>query len=159
MNLQELDINEQIKIEIIKLDDEHANIIHTAVCWILDGWELPMEAITVPMIAAALFNEAESEDGSVERGESDAYYPGYLRALGYEVLKIAGHESKRGPLNSLNEGELLIHVSEKPVLNKGETLILTLETGVIRHLDSSGNLLRTIQKDDKDYNEYKKYLP
>ena len=60
--------------------------------WIMEGWRIDMPGgPTAPMYAAALFNEANSQDKDVERGESDASYPILLRRLAIRILELDGH--------------------------------------------------------------------
>ncbi len=76
--------------ELIQLNSKDQLIDH-AISWILDGWELPEQKITIPMLAAALFNEASDQDEHVRLGASDGSFPALLRETAYKVLKIAGH--------------------------------------------------------------------
>lgn len=76
--------------ELIQLNSKD-QLIDQAISWILDGWELPEQRITLPMIAAALFNEANDQDEHVRLGESDISFSILLRETAYKILKIAGH--------------------------------------------------------------------
>lgn len=88
LNVHILEMTQVLQIE------KETNVINAAIGWILDGWELPIERITIPMIAASLFNEANTQDECVRSQESDASYPELLRETAYVLLRIAGHERK-----------------------------------------------------------------
>lgn len=62
--------------------------------WIYEGWGLDptWKGITAPMIAASLFNEANSQDKCVDDGDTHPDFPPRLRWLGYAILKVDGHE-------------------------------------------------------------------
>lgn len=87
IDLQGVSVQQKYALDELNSDD----LIDQAISWILDGWELPVQRITLPMIAAALFNEASDQDEHVRLGESDASFPVLLRETAYKVLKIAGH--------------------------------------------------------------------
>ena len=59
--------------------------------WITEGWEARNDAITPPMYAAALFNEASTQDECVKSGDSHKDYPVTLRLLALKILELAGH--------------------------------------------------------------------
>jgi len=67
------------------------NNIHSAIAeWIEEGWHVSWEP-TIPMVAAAIFNEATLQDECVKAGESHKAYPHALRYLAYKLLSIDGH--------------------------------------------------------------------
>ena len=80
--------------KLVKLDETTGGLVEAALSWILEGWDLPFDSITPPMLAAALFNEAVSADDDVVRGISVESFPSQLRVTAYEILRIEGHEEK-----------------------------------------------------------------
>lgn len=80
-------VKQKYELDELNLD----GLIDQAISWIVDGWELPEQSITLPMLAAALFNEASDQDEHVRLGESDESFPALLRETAYKILKIAGH--------------------------------------------------------------------
>ena len=59
--------------------------------WMTEGWEVRNDTLTGPMYAAALFNEANTQDECVKDGTSDAEYPKSLRMLALKILEVSGH--------------------------------------------------------------------
>lgn len=58
--------------------------------WITEGWRADNDSITPPMYAAALLNEASTQDKCVERKESHPSYPRALRHLAMMILAKDG---------------------------------------------------------------------
>jgi hypothetical protein len=79
-----------------KIIAEHEQIMESVAEWICEGWGLDV-APTGPMIAAALFNEATTQDSIIKdeakagRQETHLGYPAYLRNLAFSVLAACGH--------------------------------------------------------------------
>lgn len=73
-----------------------ANIIDQCDEWITEGWEanVGIDGPTAPMYAAALFNEATTQDLCVANGETVPSYPKDLRKLAFQILKLDGHSPK-----------------------------------------------------------------
>lgn len=59
--------------------------------WMTEGWEVRNDTLTGPMYAAALFNEANTQDECVKNGTSVAEYPKTLRMLALKILEVSGH--------------------------------------------------------------------
>jgi len=76
-----------------------AGVIDQCREWMWEGWGIPQQAdnITPPMIAAALFNEAGTQDKCVEAGETHPDYPRRLRNLAFSILERDGHKDTRTP--------------------------------------------------------------
>lgn len=70
-------------------------IVDAAKEWIADGWGCTDEYPTPAMIAAALFNEAKTQDICVKAGESHPDFPKALRAFAYQILRLDGHPYPR----------------------------------------------------------------
>ena len=63
---------------------ESPGLITAAHEWIADGWGL--DGIPeAEQLAAAMFLEAKTQDGCVERGESSEEYPKQLRTIAHEI--------------------------------------------------------------------------
>jgi hypothetical protein len=79
--------------------EQNDDLYPAAVEWILDGWGYSgdEEDITPLMFAAALEKEANSQDGYVARGESDASFPKRLRQLACELATTAIADMERKP--------------------------------------------------------------
>lgn len=72
-------------------------IIDNAREWMFEGWGIPSQsdiAEEPPIIAAALFNEAKTQDSCVENGDTHPDYPKALRWLAHAILKVDGHDPK-----------------------------------------------------------------
>lgn len=59
--------------------------------WIAEGWRYDGEP-TAPMIAAALFHEANDQDEYVRDGMSNIRFPEALRFLAYRILYLDGQD-------------------------------------------------------------------
>ena len=59
--------------------------------WITEGWQADNDNITGPMYAAALLNEAATQDSDVQQGTSHPEYPKTLRILAFKILEWTGH--------------------------------------------------------------------
>jgi len=79
-----------------QIEAEHG-LISTASEWITEGWGVPAQSITPPMIAVALFNEAKTQEAVVaeeskrNRIETDPAYPALLRRIAFGILTLDGH--------------------------------------------------------------------
>lgn len=78
-----------------QIEAEHG-LISAANQWITEGWGVPAQSITPPMIAAALFNEAKTQeaiiaDESKTNGtETDSGFPALLRRIAFNILALDG---------------------------------------------------------------------
>ena len=59
--------------------------------WITEGWRADNDTITPEMYAAALLNEASTQDECVKNKETHPNYPRALRAMAMMILDKAGH--------------------------------------------------------------------
>lgn len=77
--------------EVVANDYPLPGIITQCEEWMCDGWEVRNDTLTGPMYAAALLNEASTQDECVKRNESHPELPKTLRLLAFRILAFEGH--------------------------------------------------------------------
>lgn len=79
-----------------QIEAEHG-LISAASEWITEGWGVPAQSITPPMLAAALLNEAKTQEAIIaeeyktNRIETDPSFPALLRKIAFSILALDGH--------------------------------------------------------------------
>lgn len=126
---------------------ETKGLIDQAREWIAEGWGHKGDP-TPAEIAAALFNEADTQDECVKNGESDPDFPKLLRRIAYRILLHAGHETElTGWIDqNLSEANGLYEEAEKDCEDSDYEDIDALEQsvyneGVIRTLEDLKQLI------------------
>jgi len=72
-------------------------IVDNAREWMFEGWGIPSQSDMggePTLIAAAIFNEAKTQDQCVKDGDSHPDYPKALRWFAHAILKVDGHDPK-----------------------------------------------------------------
>lgn len=97
-----------------RLFKHNADIIDNAYEWVMEGlgWAEKREAVTPLMLAQAILNEAEAQDGHVERGESDKSFPPRLRRLAADIISIEGQRLRdMAPVEELSFDDMIERIS------------------------------------------------